>query len=188
MLKKLNPSQAVLIGFITLLLIEFVVNVLIDESNSGRSLSTDSWDKTILAQQKSADLSPLNALFGLRSEAEIEQERLAEEQARAAEQLAQKQKENEKKKRDDVLVFGKDNVRLFGISVNGDEKLAIISVKNTSKEDKLLKIRQGDSLALQDGKVNLTLDNVLSDSIQVSVINNIEEKSSFNLVIFNYGI
>lgn len=186
MLKRVSPSQGVLIAFASLLVIEFVANVLLDNTNQGRTLSTDNWNKLIANTPSSEPLAPLNALFGLRSESELEQERIkiAEEKAKA-EQLKQQQA---KAKADEVIVVGKDSVRLFGISLNGNDKVAIISVKNLSKDDKLTNLKQGESLSLHDGMASLTVEKVLSDSIQVSVINNKEEKSSFNLVIFNYGI
>ena len=184
MLNKVNPNQAVMAGFVLIILIEFLLNVLINDSRGGKTLSVEAWDTSIFAEKTVVTLAPLNALFGLRSEAEIEQEKRAAEKAKAE----QAQADKDQKPQDEVLVIGKDNVRLFGISLSQDEQVAIISVKNAGKEDKLHNVKQGESLVLHDGKSRLIVEKVLTDAIQVSVINNKEEKSSFNLVIFNYGI
>jgi len=186
MLRNLSNNQLLLTGVGLVLLIEFFTNAWVGLGESRKSLSVEPWDKSVLEAQDAVILAVVNDVFGLKPEPDpkAEEKRKAQAEAEAA-RLARELAEQQKQK---VIAVGADNIRLFGISISEGNHLALMKI-DAAAGDRLLSLAQGEAFAMQDGKVVITIDKVLSSEILLSIDNKTNnEKSSFNLVIFNYGL
>lgn len=186
MLKNLSNHQLLAAGTGLLIIVEFFSNAWVGLGESSKSLSVESWDKSVLEQQQALTLAAVNDVFGLKPEPDpaADEKRKAQadaEAARLAKELAEKQKQK-------VIAVGADNIRLFGISISDESHLALVKI-DAAAGDKLLSLQRGEAFEMQEGKVVITIDKVLSSEILLTVDNKTNnEKTSFNLVIFNYGL
>ena len=186
MLKNLSNHQLLLGGAGFVLAVEFFINAWVELGESDKSLSLQSWDKSVLVPQETLSLAAVNDVFGLKPEpdpaAEDKRRAAAEaEAARLARELAQQQQQK-------VLSIGEDNIRLFGISISDGSHLALLKI-DAAAGDELLSLQKGEAFDIQAGKVVITIDEVLSSEILLTVDNKTNnEKTSFNLVIFNYEL
>jgi len=184
MLKNLSNNSLLLGGAGLVIAVEFFVNAWVGLGERDKSLSLESWDKSVLVPQEALSLAVVNDVFGLKPEPDpvAEDKRRAEaESARLARELAQQQQQK-------VLTIGADNIRLFGISISDGSHLALLKI-DAAAGDKLLSLQKGQAFDIQEGKVVITIDEVLSSEILLTVDNQTNnEKTSFNLVIFNYEL
>lgn len=186
MLKNLSNTQLSVCGLVILLVIEFFSNAWIGFGESRKSLALEPWDKSVLNKPPTLVLSPVNDVFGLKPEPDpvAEEQRRLDAEAEAA-RLAREMKE---RKQQEVIAIGADNIRLFGISIYGGSDVALIKIDG-AEGDKLLSLQRGEVFELQQGKVSITIDEVLTSEILLTIANKTNnESNSFNLVIFNYGL
>lgn len=186
MLRKLSNNQLLLAGAGLVLIIEFFANAWVGLGENSKSLSVEPWDKTVLSEPDALTPTAVNDVFGLKPEPDpkAEEKRKAQAEAEAA-RLAQELAEQEKQK---VIAVGADNIRLFGISITDNSHVALVKI-DAAAGDQLLSLQQGEAFAMQEGKVVITIDKVLGSGILLTVDNKTNnEKTSFNLVIFNYGL
>lgn len=186
MLQLTKKSQVLLIILSFFLILDFVFNVWVGNSSNGKSLNVDDWDNSVLVQKGASELPAINEIFGLKPDVDkaAEAERLRREQAEA-EMLAQAQREAEKNK---VLSIGAKDVRLFGITLYDNRKVAMFRVQNQAGTNELLQIGLGETIEFQKGKVVVSVEEILTDTVRLAVENkDAQETTRFNLVIFNYG-
>ncbi len=169
------------------LLLEFVVNVVFGIRTDDRQLQVDNWTRQQQVSSVSSDGFKVNAVFGLKPEVDTEAEKLRlQREQEAADKLAQ---EKARKKAEEELKIGEENIRLYGISVVNNERVAMLSISHSGGSGELFQLKEGESIELQNGRNSVGIEKVLTDSVTLSVTDNKKStKSSINLVIFSYGI
>lgn len=182
-----SPKQVLLLSIMGLLLLEFVINVVLAIQASDRQLNVDNWKTSSQNEKSLGSRVEVNTVFGLKPEVNTDaEEAQRQKEAENAKRLAA---EKAKKKAEEELNIGEDNIRLFGISVVDDERLAMFSIRHSSGAGEVIQLKEGEELVLQGGKSILSVGKVLTESVTLTVFSkNKSEKSSFNLVIFSYGI
>ena len=187
MLKVNNTAQVVFIGFGVLLLAEFFINVWIGFDAGKKNLNVDGWDKSVLSAKSEIELLPVNEVFGLKAEVDAQAEALRKQKEKdEAERLAREKAELEKRKQE-VLTIGEENIRLFGITFSGEQKVALFKIKGMQGNERVLKLVAGEELSLKDNAFVIRIEHVSFDSVQLQVENvKANDQQVISLAMFNY--
>lgn len=185
MLMKDSSKLYFALTLIVLLLVDFIVNVFILDGNNKKQLEYDEWVKVKAFDGSASNFAATNEIFGVKTEIDQSQQTaLLEQQRKEAERVAA---EEAAKRELEKLNIDEQDISLFGITLQGDLRIALLRVE-TENSNIIHRLKTGDTLQLQDGKVELKIEKIETRKIRVSVKRRVEESlKTFELVIFNYG-
>ena len=184
MLKFNRTVQFSLLVLIVALVTDFFVNVWVGAGNDKRDLKIGDWDSPVSLQHNGDDLPAVNKYFGLKAEVDEAAEALRREQEEA-ERLAQEKAALEAKKQE-VLTIGKEDIRLFGVSMVGTQRFALFKVKGQG-DDRTLKLKAGEALSIRDETFTVKIIKVAESSVRLDIHNiKANHQQIFDLALFTY--
>jgi hypothetical protein len=185
MLEKLNSKSWALAVTSLLILTDLVLNVSIGLRTEGKILENPMIPELLVVynpEPRSLNPDILDGLFGLkaviqaREQARVKQLAEANEHDLGVQELVDKEQ---------VLVVGEDQFRLFGVSSAGMHRYAIFSVSTSAENTDLIELELGGTLELLDGSAILILERVSMQSVSLRVVYvESEEHADIELALF----
>lgn len=184
MLQFNRTIQATFLVLGVIFIADFFTNVWVGDGKSNKNLDVEPWDKSVLSKPESKQVPPVNKYFGLKPEINGEAEAMRKRREEA-ERLAREQAKKEEK-RPEVLTIGQEDIHLFGVSMFGEQRFALFKVKMQG-DDRILKLRAGDELSIQEQAFTVKVVRVENSSVRLD-INNMKtnHQQIFDLALFKY--
>lgn len=181
----MNKSNMTLIaGFMVLVVIDFFANSWVSVGNNNKSLSVESWDQSVLKKESPLSLPEINQYFGLKPKVDEEAERLkAEQEELLAKELAEQEKVQK------VITLDAGDLKLFGITQLGDEKVALISISGLGIGNDVLLLKKDTDMSIGDGGYTIQIEEIKETSVRI-VVKSSDTKATqiYSLAMFNYDL
>jgi len=179
-------AKALIFGLIAIVIVaDASINLFVGAGAANKTLDVPEIPKApLVSVAASANFDPdvIDGLFGLTAVLKArEQERVKQLALEAENESATQEPEQSEQ----VLVIGKEQFRLFGVSSVGMQQYAILSINNAGAESELLELELGETLDLLDGMALLRLERVGVQSVLLRVTYRESEEQMFvDLALF----